>query len=58
MVDSLPRGMPMVIDELVEVHVREPDGDTECKRQGLDRFRQPTWRNTLRPMSFGGLYCV
>ena len=31
--------MPMVVDELVEVRVREPDGDTECERQRLDRFR-------------------
>ena len=55
---SLPRGMPTVVYESVEVHVREPDGDTERKRQRLDRFRPPTWRNTLRPVSFGGLYCV
>ena len=30
---SLPRGMPTVVDESVEVHVRKPDGDTERKRQ-------------------------
>ena len=30
---SLPRGMPMVVDESVEVHVRELDGDIERKRQ-------------------------
>ena len=35
---SLPRGMPTVVDESVEVRVREPDGDTECKRHRLDRF--------------------
>ena len=28
----------MVVDELVEVRVRELDGDTERKRQRLDRF--------------------
>ena len=38
MSDSLLRGMPIVVDELVEVHVREPDGDTERKRMRLDRF--------------------
>jgi len=37
--NSLPRGMPTVVDESVEVRVREPDGDTERKRQRLDRFR-------------------
>ena len=37
LVGSLPRGMPMVVDELVEVRVRELDSDTERKRQ---RFRQ------------------
>ena len=31
------RGMPMVVDESVDVRVRELDGDTERKRQ---RFRQ------------------
>ena len=30
--------MPVVVDELVEVRVRELDGDTERKRQQLDRF--------------------
>ena len=30
--------MPMVVDESVEVHMREPDGDTERERQRLDRF--------------------
>ena len=39
----------MVVDESVEVRVREPDGGTERKRLRLDRFRPPTWRNTLRP---------
>ena len=34
---GLPRGMPTVVDESVEVRVRELDGDTERKRQ---RFRQ------------------
>ena len=34
---SLPRGMTIVVDESVEVRVRELDGDTERKRQ---RFRQ------------------
>ena len=58
MVGSLPRGMPTVVDESVEVRVKEPDGDTECKRQRLGRFRAPTWRNTLRPVSFSELYCV
>jgi hypothetical protein len=48
---SLPRGIPTVVDESVEVHVREPDGDTKCKRQRLDRFRPLAWRNTLRPVS-------
>jgi hypothetical protein len=55
---SLPRGMPMVVDESVEVRVREPDGDTERKRQQLGSFRPLTWRNTLCFVSFGGLYCV
>jgi hypothetical protein len=32
------RGVPTVVDESVEVHVRELDGDTECKRQQLGRF--------------------
>jgi len=32
LVSSLPRGMPMVVDESVEVRVREPDSDTEHKR--------------------------
>jgi hypothetical protein len=58
MANSLPRGMPTVVDESVEVHVREPDGDTERKKQRFGRFRPSTWRNTLRPVSFGGLYCV
>jgi hypothetical protein len=35
---GLPRGMYTVVDESVEVRVREPDGDTKCKRQRLDRF--------------------
>ena len=55
---SLPRGMPMIVDESVEVHVRESDGDTEHKRQRLDMFRPPTWHNTLRHVSFGELYCI
>jgi len=58
MFGSLLRGMPMVVDESVEVCVKEPDGDTEHKRQRLGRFRPPAWRNTLRPVSFSGLYCV
>ena len=58
MVSSLPRGMPMVVDESVKVCVRELDGGTERKRQRLGRFRSPTWRNTLRPVSFSELYCV
>ena len=33
LVGSLPRGMPTVVDESVEVRVRELDGDTERKRQ-------------------------
>ena len=33
LVGSLPKGMPTVVDELVEVRVRELDGDTERKRQ-------------------------
>ena len=36
---SLPRGMPTVVDESVEVHVREPDGDTEHRDSDLDMFR-------------------
>ena len=31
--------MPTVVDELVEVHVKELDGDKERKRQRLGRFR-------------------
>ena len=31
--NSLPRGMPTVVDESVVVCVRELDGDTERKRQ-------------------------
>ena len=38
LVGSLPRGMPMVVDESVEVLVRKPDGNTKRKRQRLDRF--------------------
>jgi len=38
LVGSLPRGMPTVVNESVEVHVRRPDGDTERKIQQLDRF--------------------
>ena len=38
LVGSLPRGMPTVVDESVEVRVRKPDGDIERKRQQLDRF--------------------
>jgi hypothetical protein len=37
MSSSLLRGMPTVVDESVEVRMREPNGDTEHKRQ---RFRQ------------------
>ena len=48
----------MIVDESVEVRMRESDGDTERKRQRLGRFRPLTWRNTLRPMFFGELYCV
>ena len=33
LVGSLPRGMPTVVDELLEVCVRKSDGDTERKRQ-------------------------
>ena len=58
LVGSLLRGMPTVVDELVDVRVREPDSDTKRKRQRLGRFRPLTWRNMLRPMSFSGLYCV
>ena len=47
LVGSLPRGMPMVVDESIEVHMRKPDGDIECKRQWLDRFRPSVWCNTL-----------
>ena len=32
MASSLPRGIPMVVDESVEVRVRKPNGDTERKR--------------------------
>ena len=39
MFSSLPRGIPTVVDESVEVRVREPNGVTEHKRQRLDRFR-------------------
>ena len=38
MFDSLLRGMPIVVDESVEVCVRKLDGGTERKRQRLDRF--------------------
>ena len=51
LVDSPPKGMPMVVDESVEVRVRKPDGDTERKRQRLDRFGPSAWRNTLRHVS-------
>ena len=47
MVGSLSRGMSTVVDESVEVHVRELDGDTECKSQRLDRFRPSARCNTL-----------
>ena len=58
LIGSLPRGMPTVVDESVEVRVRELDSDTERKGQRLGRFRPSTWRNTLRLVSFGGLYYV
>ena len=35
LVGSLPRGMATVVDESVEVRVREPDGDTERERQAF-----------------------
>jgi hypothetical protein len=35
MFGSLPRGMPTVVVESVEVRVRESDGDIERKRQRL-----------------------
>ena len=38
LIGSLPRGMPTVVDESVEVRVRKPYGDTERKRERLDRF--------------------
>ena len=57
LVGSLSRDMSTIV-ELVEVRVREPDSDTECKRQRLARFKLPTWRNTLCPVSFDGLYYV
>ena len=37
-VGSLPRGLLTVVDESVEVRVKKPDGDTERKRQRLDKF--------------------
>ena len=37
--NSLSRDMLTVVDESVKVRVREPDGDTERKRQRLGRFR-------------------
>jgi siroheme synthase (precorrin-2 oxidase/ferrochelatase) len=51
LVGSLPKNMPTVVDELLKVREREPDGDTEHKRQRLGRFRPPTWRNTLHLVS-------
>ena len=48
---SLPNGMPMVVDESVEVRVREPDGDAERERQRLDRFGPSARRNTLHHVS-------
>ena len=36
--DSLSKGIFMVLDKSVEMRVKEPDGDTECKRQRLDMF--------------------
>ena len=51
MFDSLPRGIPTVVDESVEVRMRELDGDTEHKRQRLDRFGPLAQRNTLRAVS-------
>ena len=39
MFDSLSKSIPTVVHESVEVRMREPDGDTERKRQRLGRFR-------------------
>ena len=49
--------MPMVVDESVEVRMRKLDGDTECKRQRLDRFGH---RLDVIPyvLCLCGLYCV
>jgi hypothetical protein len=58
MISSLPRGMPTAVDESVKVRMRESDDDTEHKRHRLGRFGPLTWRNSLRSMSFGGLYYV
>ena len=38
MFSSLPRGIPTVVDESVEVRMRKLDDDTRRKRQQLDRF--------------------
>jgi hypothetical protein len=48
---SLLWGMPKVVDESVEVHMRELDGDIERKRQWLGRFRPSAWHNTIRLVS-------
>ena len=36
MVGSLPRGMPTVVDESVEVRVRKPNGGTERNHTVVD----------------------
>ena len=51
MVGSLPRGMPTVVDESVEVRVIGTGWWHKRRDSDLDRFRPSDQRNTLRPMS-------
>jgi hypothetical protein len=48
MAGSLPRGMPAVVDESVEVRERRTRGDTE---HDVGRFGPSAWRNILRHVS-------
>ena len=56
MVGSLLRGMPMVVDESVEVRVIGTGWWHKRRDNDLDRFRLSDRRNTLRPVPL--VYCI
>ena len=56
MVGSLPRGMPTVVDELVEVRVIGTGWRHKHRDNDLDRFGSSDQRNTIRPVSL--VYCI